>query len=151
MKLPSGVKDSGPFIISLIPASFQQGHPDQGLLHVLGEVLRVGVEQREVEALGDAVDGPGDGVLLVTAHDQAADLFLEIDQPVGVAQCRQFPRHALDSLGDQILMLHRHQRHVHPGQGADLARPLAGAVHHHLASNLALFRDHRRNPPVLAM
>ena len=65
------------------------------------------IEQREMEARRNAVDRPGDRVRLVAAHHQAADLLLEVDQPVGIAQRRQVARHAGDRLGDHVLVLHR--------------------------------------------
>ena len=60
-----------------------------------------------MEALGNAVVGPWLRIRLVAAHHQAADLLLEVDQPVGIAQRGQIRRHACDRLGDHVLMLHR--------------------------------------------
>ena len=61
--------------------------------------------QRELESAG---------LRLETAHHQPADLLLEVDQAVGIAQRRQVRGYARDRLGQHILVLHRLQRHPIP-------------------------------------
>ena len=133
----------------LDPGALERRHARERLLHERLEVVPVVVQQRIVEALGDAVLGPGDRVRFVAAHDQAADLLLEVDQPVRVAQGRQVARDPLDRLGYDVLVLHRNQRHVDPGQRRDLARPLPGAVDHHLAGDRTLGGHHAAGPALL--
>ena len=102
-----------------------------------------------MKALGDAVQGPGDGVGLVAAHDQAADILLKIGQAVRVAQGRQVRGDAVDGFGDEILVLDRLQGHRHTRKRADFAGPLAGAVDHHLAGNVARGGGDTDDPAVL--
>ncbi len=52
----------------------------------------------------------------------------------------------VDLLGDDVLVLDRLQRHVDAGHGADLPRPLPGAVHHLVAGDVALVGLHRGDP-----
>ena len=133
----------------LDPGPLERRHARERLLHERLEVVPVVVQQRIVEALGDAVLGPGDRIRLVAAHDQATHLLLEVDQPVRVAQSRQVARHPLDRLGHDVLVLDRNQRHVDAGQRCDLARPLPGAVDHHLAGDRALGGHDAAGPPAL--
>ena len=57
--------------------------------HVLLEMVPVVVEELELEILGHVAGRPGDRVRLVAAEDEAADLFLEIGAPVGIADGRE--------------------------------------------------------------
>src|SRR3546814_14301691 len=54
----------------------QRRHSAERQLHELLEVIEVGIQQGVVEARRDAVDRPGNGIRLVAAHDEAADLLL---------------------------------------------------------------------------
>ena len=65
--------------------ALERRHPDQRLCHQLLEAIPIGIQQGEVEVLGDAGLGPWLRVRLVATHHQAADLLLEVDQPVRVA------------------------------------------------------------------
>src|SRR3546814_6810834 len=56
----------------------QRRHSAERQLHELLEVIEVGIQQGVVEARRDAVDRPGNGIRLVAAHDEAADLLLVI-------------------------------------------------------------------------
>ncbi len=112
-------------------------------------MVPVGIEQAEGEAVRHAGLGPGLGIRLVAAHHEAADLLLEVDQAVRIAQRRQVGGHALDRLGDQVLMLHGLQRHAHPGKSADRLGPLPGAQRHHVAGDLAPSGAHARHPALL--
>src|SRR5262245_66241334 len=89
-------------------------------------MLQIVVEKLEFETIREALHGPRLGIWLIAAHDQTADLFLPIGEAVGIAQRRQIPRHALDCLGNEILVLYRCERNVDPCQAPELARPLAG-------------------------
>ena len=77
---------------------------------------------------------------LETAHDQATDLFFEVNEAVGVAHDRQVRMHALDPAGDNVHVLGRVQRHRDAAHEPDLARPLAGAVDDDLGGNVATVR-----------
>src|SRR5204863_492357 len=74
------------------------------------------------------------------AEDEAADLLLEIGAPVGIAERREAGDHAVDLLGDDVLVADRLQRHADAGERADLPRPHPGGKHHLLAGNEAVVR-----------
>ena len=112
-------------------------------------MLKVVVEKLELETFGKAVHGPGLGVGLVAAHHQAADLLLPVGETVRIAQGREIGRHAVDFLGDEILVLHRDERNIDAGHAAKLARPLPGADHELVASDAALVGDDRTQAPAL--
>ncbi len=107
MKLPSGVKLSGPLISLLDAGVGQRRHAAERQLHDRREMVPVRSQQLELEVLREAVDRPGDRVRLVAAHHQAADLLLVVREPVGIAQRRQVAGDACDRLGDDVLVLHR--------------------------------------------
>jgi hypothetical protein len=60
-------------------------YTDQGVVQEDLELIPIVFQKREFETDGDAVHSPWLGLGLETAHDQPADLFLEIDVPVRVA------------------------------------------------------------------
>ena len=120
-----------------------------GVFHQGFELVPVLTQQLKLKVRGNRVNAPGLGHRLKPAHQQAAHLFLVVDEAVRVAHHRQHGVHALDLSGDDVKMLGRVQRHVHPGEQAKLARPLAGAVHQHLAAHLALGGTHTLHLAVL--
>ncbi len=124
----------------------QAGRAVHRVLHQRLELLPVLVQQLELERVRDGLHPPGFGHRLETAHQQATDLFLVVDEAVGVAHHRQHRVHALDAVGDDVEMLGRVQRHVHAGQRTELPRPLAGAVDQRLAAHLALRGAHTGDP-----
>ena len=93
--------------------------PDRAL-HDRLEAGHVGREQLAVEVRRDAVERPGRRVPLVAAHAQPAHLLAEVHEVVRVAQLGQPRMHALDRLGEQVLVRHRDDRNGHPGHPADL-------------------------------
>ena len=117
------------------------GHAARGKLEQRLEMLEIVFEQLERERLGKALDRPWHGVRLVAAHHQTADLLLPVGETVRIAQRRQVRGHAVDLLGDEILMLHRDERNVDAGHAPKLARPLPGADHELVASDPALVGD----------
>ena len=125
-------------------------HAAGGELEQRLEMIEVVFEQAGTRnRLGKPVDRPGLGVRLVAAHHQAADLLLPIGETVRIAQRRQVRGHAVDRLGDEILVLHRDERNVDAGHAPDLARPLAGADHELVASDAPLVGDDRAHAAVL--
>ena len=60
MKLPSGVKLSGPLIICLTPAFASAGTRAMACAHVLLEMVPVVVEQPELEIVRHVARRPGD-------------------------------------------------------------------------------------------
>ncbi len=117
----------------------QRRDPRDRAVHQDREVVPVLLEQLELERVGQLVGGdPGLGLGLEAADEQAADLFLDIGVAVRVAQHRQVAVHPVDLLGDHVEVLGRVQGHGHPGQGADLLGPLAGAVDDNLGLDVAL-------------
>ena len=133
MKLPSGVKLSGPLIIWRTPAVSSAGTRAMACVEVLGEMIPVVVEELELEGARNVAGGPRDGVGLVAAHDEAADFFLEVGAAVGIADGGRVGREAFDLFGDDVLVLDGLQRHGDAGHGADLARPHAAAIDDGLA------------------
>src|SRR5262245_35752069 len=114
-------------------------------------MIPVGVEQREVEALGDSVERPGNRIRLVAADDQPSDLLLAIDQTVWVPQRRHVAGNAVDRLGHEILVLHGLQRYGYAGEPPHRARPLAGAVHDHVGRHVAQSSAHADGSPILGL
>jgi hypothetical protein len=131
------------------PRAREVGHPPRRELGELSKVLEVGVEELEVEALGNAVDGPGQRVGLVAAHDEAAGLLLVVGEAVGVAQGGEVARDALHGLGDEVLVLERDEGDVHTAESSELGRPLTRAVHESLARHTALGRLDAHHAAVL--
>ena len=102
------------------------------------KLVPVFAQQLEAEGRRDRVDTPGLGLRLEAAHDQAADLFLVVDEAVGVAHHGQHRVDAVDAVGDDVEVLGRPERHRHASELAELARPLAGAVDERVAGDLEL-------------
>ena len=117
------------------------GHARQGQLHDLLEVIKIGLQELEIERIRHAVLCPWDAIGLVPAHDQAAHLFLPIGQAIGIAQCGQVARHA-EGFSNHVLMLNRHQRDGDPDRGRQLSRPLPATEHQLFAGDLALIGTH---------
>ena len=117
------------------------GHAARGELEQRLEMVEVVLEKLELEGLREALDCPRLGIWLVAAHHQPSDLLLPIGEAVRVAQRRQVRCHALDCLGDEILVLHRYERNIDAGHAPDLARPLAGTDHELVASDPPLVGD----------
>ena len=94
----------------------------EGELHDRLEMVPVVLEELEGEVVGDAALGPGPGVGLVAAHDEAADLLLVVGEAVGVAQGGEAGGDAVDALGDQVLVLDADEGDVDAGQRGRAAR-----------------------------
>ena len=121
-------------------------HAADRQFHRWGEVVEVGVKELEVEVGRDAAVGPRQRVRLVAAHHQPADLLLVVRETVGIAQRRQVARHAVDRCGDHVLVLHRHEGHVHADGRRQRARPLTGAAHDDFAGDASLRRHDSGDP-----
>jgi hypothetical protein len=78
---------------------------------------------------------PGRGVGLEAPHQQAADLLLEVDVAVRIAHDRQVAEHALDPVGDDVVVLAGKQRNRHAEFEPEGARPLAAAQHYGLGGD----------------
>ena len=108
-------------------------------LHDRRKVIEVAVEQLKLERARNAVDRPRNRVWLVATHHQAADFLLVVGQSVRVAQRRQVARNLrCELLGDHVLVLHRHERHVHADRCAKRACPLPAADHDLLTLDAAM-------------
>ncbi len=105
-------------------------HQDLELIPILGQQL-------EFEPVRNRRHVPRFGYRLEAAHHQAADLFLVIDEAVGIAHHRQVAVDAGDRPGDDVEMLGREQRHIDAGELAEFTRPLSRAIDHALAADLA--------------
>ena len=99
----------------------------------------------EVEPVRNAVHRPGNRIRFVAAHHEAAHFLLVVRQSIWIAQRGQVAGHAGDGLGNQVLVLDRNQRDIDARHLANLARPLPGAVHHHLAGDATVFGEYRRH------
>ena len=77
---------------------------------------------------GHPVDVPRRAHRLEQAEHQAAALLAEVPVRRRVLQHGQVRVDAVDRLGDEVVVLGRLQRDVHPGRLAELAGPHAGAV-----------------------
>jgi hypothetical protein len=146
MKLPSGVKLSGPIEQHLDLGGLKARRAVQGVGHEGFELVPVLVEQFKLEGARNGVHLPGLGLGLEAPHDQAADLFLVVDEAVGVAHHRQHRMHAIDLSGDDVEVLGGVERHIDPGQCAELACPLPCAVHQHFAPHVTLAGPDTHSP-----
>ena len=106
------------------------------------------LQKRELEIFRNTIHRPRNRVRLIAAHHQASDIFLVIDQPVRVAQCRQIARRTT-RLRDNILMLDRLDRHGNPRHPPQFFRPLPRTDHKLLARNHMPANFDAGNPPVL--
>ncbi len=79
------------------------------------ELLPVLVEQLELEARRDRIEVPWLGDRFEAAHDEPADLFLVVDEAVGIADHRKLRGDAIDLSGDEVEVLGRIQRYVDAG------------------------------------
>jgi hypothetical protein len=139
MNSPSGVKAGA------VDQRDDLGAPDgrharDRLLHQVAQPLPVGRQELVREVAWDPVEAPGHGRALVAAHQEPADFLAEIDEAVGVAHRRDVARHAVDRLGDEILVRHRDHRNGEADHPADLVRPDPGRVDDRLARHRPLLR-----------
>ena len=127
----------------------QRRDADQRVVHQDLELVPVVGQHAELEIVGDDVLVPRLGLGLEAAHQQAADLLLEVDVAVGIAHHRQVARHALHLLGDDVHVLAGIERHRDADHAAELARPLAGAIDDDLGRDRAFGRLHAGDAAVL--
>ena len=146
----SGVNDSGPVVELPDPRLGQHRDAVHGLVHQHREVLPVLVEELELEGVRQVVGrAPRLRLGLEAAHDEAADLLLEVGPAVRVAHDRQVRVGALDRLGHDVEVLAGVQRHGHADQVAQRLGPLAGAVDDDVALDAAPVGLDRGDPPPL--
>jgi hypothetical protein len=149
MKLPSGRKAFRAVDHRLDAGRLERRNPRHRLAHVLLEMVPVVVEQLELEGVRHVARPPGLRVGLVAADHQPAHFLLEVGQAIGIAHGGEARGHAVDRLGDHVLVLHRLQRHADAGQRAELAGPLAGAVHELVAGHRAGAGMHFSDPAAI--
>ena len=142
-KVVIGGERLGPVVELLDLRGGQRRHALDRVFHQDLERLPVVGQQLELEVLRDAtaVRGalqPGCRLRLEAAHQQAADLLLEVHVAVGIAQHRQVAVHAVDAVGDDVVVLAGEQRHRHAHAARELARPLAAAQHHDVGRDRSL-------------
>ena len=87
----------------------------------------------------DAAQTPGPTILLIEADQQPLLLLARIEVIGGAAE----QRHAfskgfdpIDRLGQEILMLHRNDREMHPHHLADLIAAIAAGIDHMFGMNV---------------
>ncbi len=145
----SGVKPSGPLMSCCTPASAIAGTRWTAPRLISSKRGQSGGRSLPLKSGGDAVQSPGGRVALVAAHHQAAHLGPEVDQVIRVAQLGQVRRHALDRLGDQVLVRERDDRDGDPGQAADLRGEHARRVDDDLGLDRSGIGLHPGHAPVL--
>ena len=135
------------------PALPEQGHPRDRVLHVpLQPVEVVGIELEGEVLRHRVVRGcpVGAAAALVGAEVEPELLLAEIPGRVHVPEQGELPARlpaprleGRDRLGQEVLVRHRRHRDGAAEHRPDLARPVAGRVHHVLAAHLPLrCRDH---------
>jgi len=95
----------------------------------------------------DAVHPPGFAALLIDAHQQRIPFLTRIKVIGRIADDGHAPpvifQHLgelIDTLGDEILMLHRHHRVCHAVHRGDLVDPVAAGIDELFARDIAVFR-----------
>ncbi len=121
-----------------MPAFSSAGTRARACSHDRFEMVPVLAQELELEAVWNALLRPRNRIRLIASHDQPADLFLEIDQPVRIAQGGEVLGHAGYRLGHDVLMLHRDQRNVDSGELSDLPGPLPRAIDDDLGADHAV-------------
>ena len=116
---------------------FQAGRPMYRIAHQDLELIPILAQQLELEPVRNRRHVPRLGYRLEATHHQAADLFLVIDESVGIAHHRQVAVDARDRTGDDVEMLGREQRYIDAGELAEFTRPLSCAIDQALAADLA--------------
>ena len=106
----------------------------------------VGLDLAEGEVRRRAVEHPRRGDGLEQADEQAAGLLAVVAVGRRVLEHRQAPVHALERLGDQVVVLGRLQRDVHADRRAELAAPQPGSEHHRLGLDRPRRRHHAGHP-----
>ena len=110
---------------------------------VLLEQAAVEVGRDRVEPAPAVRQRPRRARALVAAHHEPAALLAEVDQVVGVAHRRDVRAVALaERLRDEVLVRHRHDRHAHAREPADLGREHAARVDDDLALDVAALGAH---------
>ena len=125
------------------------GHPPHGPGGDLLEARPVGGQQLAVEVGRDALQRPRRRVALVATHHQPSHLGPEIDQVVRIAQLGEVGRHALDRLGDQVLVGKRNHRDRDARHAPDLPGKHARGIDHHLAGDRSALRLDASHPPAV--
>ena len=115
------------------------GDAHDGVLHQLLEARPVLLEQLAVEVGRDPVERPRSAVALVAAHDQPARLGPEVDEQRRVAH-RRHVEWQTGRFEHEVLVGHRDDRDVDPGERAYLARVHPAGVDHDARLDPALVR-----------
>ena len=129
----------------LDPHLGQRGHAGEGALQHIGDPVEVVGAEVHGEIGVDPVHPPCLAVLFVEA-DQKPGLFLTAVIVADRAADQRHPVAGLndagDFLGDEILVLHRHDGMMHPHHRAHFVHPVATGVHDDIGMDLALVRFH---------
>ena len=136
-------------VIDLLDADLAEGgHARDRRLDMGREAVEIFLEELVFALRRGAVDIAGGRADLVGPEQQAARFLAHVPGGIGLAQhphLRQALRLArLDRrmrLGDDILVLHRDDRHVEADHAAGLAGEIAGRRHDVLADDVALVGD----------
>ena len=107
------------------------------ILHQDLELVPILRKQLEFEIVRNARRAPRLCDRLEPAHHEAADFLLVVDEAVRVAYDGERGRHARDCPGHDVEVLGGIEGHVDAGHAAELACPLAAAVHQRCAGDVA--------------
>ena len=130
------------------PDVLQGGDALDGSVHEDREVVPVLVEELELERVRDLRGRhPGLGHRLEAADHQSADLLLDVDVAVGVAQDRQVGVHTLELVGDDVEVLGRVQRDGDADLVAERLGPLARTVDDDLGLDVTGVRAYAGDAP----
>jgi hypothetical protein len=119
----------------------ERGDTHDCVLHELLEAGPVLLEETGVELRRDAVEPPRRAVALVATHDQATRFRPEVHEERGVTHRRHLERKTR-RLGDEVLVCHRHDRHLDAGERPDLLRVHPARVYNDVAVDGSAIRLH---------
>ncbi len=135
--------DHRPVDHPLDPGAADHRHTGNRPHHIVFDPFEIVGEKLVAETLRRAVLGPEFHRLFIGTHEKALALLPQVILAVAVGDRRQAAIHRGDfgdGLGDEILMLGRHQGQLDPRQRRHLAAPEAGGVDHPVGVDIALRR-----------
>ena len=129
---------------------FDAGAPERGNarkrdFQPLADARQIRLEKFMPEIRRRAAEHPRRRFRLISAEQQALVFLAKIQIGFVINAAGQFAPgrlHFRNRLGDQVMMLHRLHRQIHPGKMPDLARPQPGRVDQHFRMQLATRRVH---------
>ena len=124
------------------PGRFQRRDTHHGLFEDRLEMLETAGDLVETEVLGNTLHAPRAGVGFEGAHEEPSRVVLVVDARVVVAHHREVHIQPRDRFEQGVVMLAGMQGHVHADRRRQLPGPHAGAQHHAVRVDVAVFRGH---------